>query len=178
MVSLDAPSRLDTTHPGHFHVHNSDLAIEMACHLDGRVTIYRLAYYRKISAATKEYAERLTGGTAPRWLSEGVSRYVEGDTAILDRARLARRLESLPPLDGLNELMTRAWNDPEGFLDARDASLLVVEEMVRRSGQAGLAGGLKSMGPASEPLRALEKSLGASLAEVDAAWRGALRKNG
>lgn len=35
----------------------------MACHLDGRVTIYRFAYYRKISAATKEYAERLTEGT-------------------------------------------------------------------------------------------------------------------
>jgi hypothetical protein len=25
-------------------------------HLDGRVTIYRFAYYRKISAVTKEYA--------------------------------------------------------------------------------------------------------------------------
>jgi hypothetical protein len=63
MDSLDAPSRLDTAHPGHFHVHNDDLGIELACHLDGRVTIYRFAYYRKISAATKEYAERLTEGT-------------------------------------------------------------------------------------------------------------------
>ena len=46
MDSLDAPSRLDTAHPGHFHVHNNDLGNEMACHLVGRVTIYRFAYYR------------------------------------------------------------------------------------------------------------------------------------
>lgn len=151
----------------------------------GRISLFEAPSHTPVewvSVLTHEMAhhavERLTGGTAPRWLSEGISRYVEGDTAILDRARLARRLESLPALNGLNDLMARAWNDPEGFLDARDAALLAVEEMVRRSGPAGLAGGLRSMAPSPDPLRALEKSMGTSLQEVDAAWRGALRKNG
>ena len=39
MDSLDAPSRLDTSHPGHFHVHNDDLRIELACHLDPQVIV-------------------------------------------------------------------------------------------------------------------------------------------
>src|SRR5262249_56610341 len=86
---------------------------------------------------THHAVETLSRGRSPRWLSEGVARYVEGETAVVDRPRLRRRLAGpgLPPLADLDAVMERSWNDEEAYLDMRDEALLAVEEVSpRRSG--------------------------------------------
>ncbi|MGH9867904.1 MAG: tetratricopeptide repeat protein [Candidatus Polarisedimenticolia bacterium] len=147
----------------------------------GRISLFETPSHTTVewvSALTHEMAhhavERLGGGLAPRWLSEGVARYIEGDGELVDRARLAGRLSSLPALQDVDDLMRRSWNDPEGFIDARDMSLLVVEEIARRQAASGLAATLRRIAEKGGGTPALESALGMSLPQLDAAWRAAL----
>ncbi|HKY31262.1 MAG TPA: hypothetical protein VJV23_01915, partial [Candidatus Polarisedimenticolia bacterium] len=139
-----------------------------------------------VSTLTHEMAhhavERLSGASAPRWLSEGVARYVEGDAVLVDRAGVARAVKEgrVPPLEQLDEVMERGWNDPELYLDSRDVSLLVVEEIVRGLGPGGLARAIAGLAePAPEGgLQGVERAAGRTLAALDAAWRARLPEAG
>jgi hypothetical protein len=102
-----------------------------------------------------------------------VARYVGGDGELVDRARLSGRHADVPPLSELDELMGRSWNDPEGYLDARDASLLAVEQIARRLGPSRLGPALKSLA-GNGSAAGLEKMAGMSLGQLDAAWRASL----
>ncbi|HZI92815.1 MAG TPA: tetratricopeptide repeat protein [Patescibacteria group bacterium] len=143
-----------------------------------------------VSVLTHELAhhavERLSGGGAPRWVSEGIARYVEGETAVVDRAGLTRRLAApgLPPLTRLGELMERSWNDPEAYLDMRDEALLAVVAMAAHDVGSGPGGGASLQrllsvlrDPSMDLQRALPQALGMTLQQVDDAWRAALRRN-
>jgi hypothetical protein len=143
-----------------------------------------------VSVLTHELAhhavERLSGGAAPRWISEGVARYVEGETAVVDRAGLARRLAApgLPPLTHLGASMERSWNDPEAYLDMRDEALLAVQAIAAHDGGSGPGGGaaLKKLlsdlrDPTEDLQRALPRIIGMTLQQVDDAWRSALRRD-
>lgn len=137
-----------------------------------------------VSVLTHELAHhavaRLSGGQAPRWLSEGIARYVEGETEVVNRRRLAQRLSSpgLPPLTRLDDLADRSWNDIEVYLDMRDEALLAVDEMARRRGGAGLRDLLTALlQPSTDLARALERVLGASLDQIDQAWRASLKRD-
>jgi tetratricopeptide (TPR) repeat protein len=121
--------------------------------------------------------EKISGGRAPWWLSEGTARYVEGDSAVVDRARLRVRLEAglLGPIARLDETFERYWNDPVAILDARDEALLAVEEMIRRGGGSVLRDTLARIAdPAAEPGAVLRRVVGADLAEIDSGWRASL----
>ena len=123
---------------------------------------------------THHAVERISSGAAPRWLSEGIARYVEGDSTAIDRDRVKRRLESsvFYPLSSLDDVMDRSWNDPEVILDARDQSLLAVEEIVRRRGMAGVKEILTSIaGRPGEPEASLRRAVGAGLEEIDRSWQ-------
>ncbi len=158
----------------------------------GRVSVYDApsrAPVEWVSVLTHEMShhavEVLSGGEPPWWLGEGVARYVEGDTEVVDAARLSRRLAagSLPPLARLDDLFDRSWNEPEGLLDARDVALLAVAEAARRGGPRGLRSLLLSLrgsadrrdGGALE--RALRGALGLDLPALDEAWRATLRRS-
>jgi len=151
-------------------------------YLHGRVSLFQTpshAVVEWVSTLTHEMThhavERMSGGLAPRWLSEGVARYVEGETAVLNRDRLRGRAEAgaLPALADLDEVLLRSWNDPEAFLDARDLSLRAVEELAHRlGGDAGLRGALHRLAAApGDGKGAVESALGITLAGLDAAWR-------
>lgn len=153
----------------------------------GLISVYRKPSHTVlewISVLTHEMThhsvERLAGGNAPRWFSEGVARFVQGDSAAVDRDRLARRLATspLPPLAQLDELMERSWNDPEVYLDALDASLLAVEEMAGKGGLSRVRQLLGALGreahDPSELPKVVEHILGRSLDSIDAQWRKAL----
>ncbi len=138
-----------------------------------------------VSVMTHELAhhavERVSGGMAPRWLSEGVARFIEGDTGIVDRVRLRTRLDAgaLQPLSKLDAQMQRGWNDPEISRDARDQALLAVEQMTRRKGGAALRELLAALAAgagadASDLDVALRSVLGADLAVINAQWQAAL----
>ncbi len=136
-----------------------------------------------VSILTHEMAhhaiERLSDGAAPWWLAEGLARYIEGDAAIVDRPRLKHRLEAgaLGPLSGLDDRMDKAWNDPEVYTDARDMALLAVEEMSRRGGIdaiRSLLAALAAADPAAPIDAPVRRVFGASLGDIDAAWRAAL----
>jgi len=150
----------------------------------GQISVYRKPSHTVlewISVFTHEMThhgvERLASGNAPRWFSEGVARFVQGDSAAVDRERLARRLEvaPLPPLAQLDDLMERSWNDPEVYLDALDASLLAVEEMAGKGGLSRIRLLLTALGreahDRAEFSRVVEHVLGRSLDAIDAAWR-------
>jgi len=126
---------------------------------------------------THHAVEKLSGGAAPRWLSEGVARFVEGESAVVDRQRLARRLaaKELQPLGRLDEAMDASWNDVEFYLDMRDEALLAVEELARRKPAGGLPAILLALrDPGADLDAVLRRLAGASLIQVDDAWRAAL----
>jgi tetratricopeptide (TPR) repeat protein len=133
---------------------------------------------------THHAVERLSRGTYPRWFSEGVARYVQGDSSIVDRERMQQRLREMPPppLTRLDDLMEHSWNEPDVYLDALDASLLAVEEMARAHGLAGLRKTLIALGsvPASAEnfANVLQGTLGLDLGSVDRAWRARLGDQG
>ncbi len=150
----------------------------------GQISVYRKPSHTVlewVSVLTHEMThhgvERLAAGNAPRWFSEGVARFVQGDSAAVDRGRLARRLEvaPLPPLARLDDLMERSWNDPEVYLDALDASLLAVEQMAGKGGLSRIRQLLAALGreahDRAEFSRVVEHVLGRSLDTIDAAWR-------
>ncbi len=155
----------------------------------GRVSIYEAPSHTVVewvSVLTHEMAhhavEKLSGGHAPWWLSEGVARYVEGDSAVVDRKRLADRLEStgLQHLTRLGDLVAWSWNDPEAFLDARDQALLAVEQMARIRGSEGLRNVLRALnkgaGPTEEEMgQVLVGILGIDLNQLDESLRASLR---
>jgi len=152
----------------------------------GRISVFikpSVTTVEWVSILTHEMAhhaiERLSGGRAPWWLCEGLARYVEGDAAVVDRKRMRHRLEALAlgSLSGLDDRMDKAWNDPEVYTDARDMALLAVEEMSRRGGIDGLnalLGGLAASRAATPVGDAVRRVYGATLDEIDAAWRAAL----
>ncbi len=155
----------------------------------GRVSLYETPSHGAlewVSVLTHEMTHHavatLSGGAAPWWLSEGAARWVEGESSTVDRARLKRRLGSgaLKPLEGLDDLMRRSWNDPEAFLDARDEALLAVETMAaraRRRGSGGVRDVLRFLAGAADapdPGAALERVLGITLPELERTWRSGL----
>ncbi len=131
---------------------------------------------------THHAVERLTRSAAPRWFSEGVARYVQGELAVIDRRETARRLASsdLPPIGSLDDFLERSWNDPKAYLDGIDAALLAVEEMAGNGGTESLRRlmiriGSEARGPVDFAALA-EAVIGRSVEEVDAGWRRAIAR--
>jgi tetratricopeptide (TPR) repeat protein len=148
----------------------------------GRISLFQTPSHTTVewvSALTHEIAhhavERTSGGRAPRWLSEGIARWVEGESAVLDWSRLKERADSgdLPRLRDLDDVLLRSWNDPDLFLDGRDVALRAVQELARlRGGGAGLLAALRNLAASREEgPAAVESALGITLAELDASWR-------
>ncbi|HET9480874.1 MAG TPA: hypothetical protein VFP98_03890, partial [Candidatus Polarisedimenticolia bacterium] len=152
----------------------------------GRVNVFATPSHTLVewvSVLTHETAhhaiERLSRGRCARWLSEGIARYVEGDSAVVDRARLRARLDagSIPPAAGLDDLIDRSWNDPEAVIDSRDAGLLAAEEMARRGGLIRLREILLALGDGAPLEEALRRLAGGDLDAIDRAWRERLRRS-
>ena len=126
---------------------------------------------------THHAVEKLSGGEAPRWFSEGVARWVEGDSAVIDRGRVRLRLQgnSVRTLKSMDETMDRFWNDPVEILDGRDVALLAVEELARRQGTDGLKRILSTLASSGSDIEAaLRGVVGTGLDGIDSAWRASL----
>lgn len=153
----------------------------------GRISFYDSPSHKLVewvSVLTHEMTHhalhRIAPGDSPWWFSEGMARYVEGDSATVNRDRLRARMEEagLRKLGDLDDLMTHSWNDPEAYLDARDQALLAIEQMVRRRGPEGLSAVLKALAAGAGPERfegILKETLGVDLAGLDASLRSALK---
>lgn len=126
---------------------------------------------------THHAVEKLSGGAAPRWLSEGVARWVEGDSTVIDRERVSGRLRqnAIRSLRSMDETMDRFWNDPAEIMDGRDVALLAVEEISRRAGGSGIRQILSFLATSGPEIdTALRKVTGTDLDAIDSAWRAAL----
>ena len=152
----------------------------------GRISVYETPSHTVlewISVLTHEMAhhavERISGGRCPRWLSEGVARYVQGDSTVIDRDRLQERLAtaSIYPISSLDDVMERSWNDPTVYLDALDSSLLAVEQMARGGGVEGIRRLLEELASPGDDVNAVvNRVFGLGLAEIDARWRAELTR--
>lgn len=97
--------------------------------------------------------DRLTRGRAPRWVAEGVSRWVASDGKRTDHGELAAAAAAgkWVTLGSIDAAFAAAWNDPESLPLLLDESQALVEALSDAKGAAAVRAFLLAMAAASGP---------------------------
>lgn len=125
--------------------------------------------------ATHEYTHACVFTLAPRcptWLQEGLAQHFEG--ARPDEAALAAQRAGLVPIASLADTFVTI-RDPDAARLVYGQSQSFVEFLIARKGIGEVAALLRGLGEGKSLDEALEPVYGEKAADLDAAWRAALR---
>ncbi len=115
-----------------------------------------------------------TGAPAPRWLHEGLAKYVTGALPMADRqllAQAARRDQLL----GINELAAAFDGPPAQVSLAYTQSYTLVEYLSTLAGEAGLSEFLEELGLVKDVDRALVRAYQMPVSQLEEEWLAQIR---